>query len=458
MSFVRGIVFVLITLLIAGVLVAAGKPVAAVIWLGVWLVAVSGFHLYHLYGLDRWSMLPRQRRLPRGMGSWRQILDRLGRFTRQEAAEREETNTELERLHAAVNLLPDALVVMDRYNLVQWFNRAAEELHGIVGMRRPIDHFIRQPEFTRYLESGDYRAPLHLSLPGRPGRTFSLRLVPTPDSWRLLITRDITEQNKLDAMRRDFVANVSHEIRTPLTVVSGYIETLLDLDLPREETITHLQAARKQAVTMQRLLEDLLTLSSLENAANRPPDQEFELEPLLRGLLADARTLSAGRHTIELLLDKPVRLRGVASEIESAVRNLLTNAIRYTPQGGRITMSWASRAQAAHLTVEDTGIGIAPEHLPRLTERFYRVDRGRSRDTGGTGLGLAIVKHIAQRHDAALKFDSTLGKGTRFTLVIPRERVLPTLSRTAQGEPAAPGETPRRALEQTDAPRPAAGS
>ncbi|MBA3478134.1 MAG: PAS domain-containing sensor histidine kinase, partial [Lautropia sp.] len=245
--------------------------------------------------------------------------------------------------------------------------------------------------------------------------------------------------NKLDAMRRDFVANVSHEIRTPLTVVSGYIETLIDLDLPREETITHLAAARKQAVTMQRLLEDLLTLSSLENASNRPPDQEFELEPLLRSLLSDARTLSAGRHAIDLLIDKPVRLRGAPSEIESAVRNLLTNAIRYTPQGGRINMSWTLRARAGHLTVEDTGIGIAPEHLPRLTERFYRVDRGRSRETGGTGLGLAIVKHIAQRHDATLQFDSVLGKGTRFTLVIPLERVLPSAGGTPQDETATAG-------------------
>ena len=441
MTFVRGIVFVALALLVAAILVAAGKAMAAVGWLGACLVAVSAFHLFHLHGLARWSILPRQRPLPIGIGTWRTILDRLGRFVRQEAAEREETATELERLHAAVDLLPDALVVMDRYNLVQWFNRAAEDLHGIVGLRRPIDHFIRQPEFTRFLEAGDFRAPLQLSLPRRPGRTFLLRLVPTPDSWRLLVTRDITEQNKLDAMRRDFVANVSHEIRTPLTVVSGYIETLIDLDLPREEMLTHLHAARKQAVTMQRLLEDLLMLSSLENAANRPADQEFEIEPLLRGLLADARTLSAGRHAIELLIDKPVRLRGVPSEIESAVRNLLTNAIRYTPQGGRITMSWANRAQGAQLTVEDTGIGIAPEHLPRLTERFYRVDRGRSRDTGGTGLGLAIVKHIAQRHDALLKFDSTLGKGTRFTLAIPRERVLPLAADSAHAEPAGAGKT-----------------
>jgi len=437
MTFVRGIAFVVLAVLVAAALMAGGKAIAALVWLGACLVAVSAFHLYHLHGLDRWSVLPRQRPLPIGIGTWRTILDRLGRFVRQEAAERAETATELERLHAAVDLLPDALVVMDRYNLVQWFNRAAEDLHGIVGLRRPIDHFIRQPEFTRFLEAGDFRAPLQLALPRRPGRTFQLRLVPTPDSWRLLVTRDITEQNKLDAMRRDFVANVSHEVRTPLTVVSGYIETLIDLDLPREEMLTHLHAARKQAVTMQRLLEDLLMLSSLENAANRPADQEFEIEPLLCGLLADARTLSAGRHTIELRVDKPVRLRGVPSEIESAVRNLLTNAIRYTPQGGRISMSWVDGAQGAQLTVEDTGIGIAAEHLPRLTERFYRVDRGRSRDTGGTGLGLAIVKHIAQRHDALLKFHSNLGKGTRFTLVIPRERVVPLAAGSMAAEAAA---------------------
>ena len=238
MTFLRGTAFVVFALAVAAVLVAVGKEVAAVAWLGACLAAVSAFHLFHLRGLERWSTLPRQRQLPIGFGSWRTILDRLGRFARQEAADREESATELERLHAAVDLLPDALVVMDRYNLVQWFNRAAEDLHGIVGLRRPIDHFIRQPEFTRFLESRDYRAPLQLALPRRPGRVFSLRLVPTPDSWRLLVTRDVTEQHKLDAMRRDFVANVSHEIRTPLTVVSGYIETLIDLDLPREESIT----------------------------------------------------------------------------------------------------------------------------------------------------------------------------------------------------------------------------
>ncbi|MGE3924575.1 MAG: phosphate regulon sensor histidine kinase PhoR [Lautropia sp.] len=400
-------------------------PRAALIWLSLCLVAVCLFHLYHQRSLARWAALPRQRPMPAALGGWREPFDRLGRFVRQEAAERQATSTEIERLHAAVDLLPDALVVMDRYNLVQWFNRAAEELHGIVGTRRPIDHFIRQPEFTRYLEGGDFRTPVQVRLPTRPGRIFSIRLVSTPESYRLLITRDVTEAHQLDAMRRDFVANVSHEIRTPLTVVSGTIETLIDLDLARDEALPQLQAARKQAVTMQRLLEDLLRLSSLENAANRPADQIFEIEPLLRGLLADAQTLSGGRHAIELDCQMPSQLRGVPAEIESAVRNLLTNAIRYTPQGGRITMSWTVRADDALLAVADTGIGIAAEHLPRLAERFYRVDRARSRETGGTGLGLAIVKHIAQRHGATLAIDSMPGQGSRFALVLPHDRVLP---------------------------------
>ncbi len=434
---IRSIAASAIGLATAWFLVAYGHADIAVGLLTVLLIGVTAWHVYHQHALLRWSTLPRQRRLPMALGSWKVAFDRLGRFVREEAAEREKTHTELDRLHAAVDLLPDALVVMDRYNLVQWFNRAAEDLHGIVGTRRPIDHFIRQPEFTRYLSGAEFRAPIHLSFPGRPGRIFSLRLVSTPESYRLLITRDITEQNKLDAMRRDFVANVSHEVRTPLTVVNGTIETLIDIDLPRDEAVQHLTAARKQGATMQRLLADLLTLSSLENATNRPDDQVFPLGPLLRGLLADARALSAGRHSIELFEATHSHLRGVPAEIESAVRNLLTNAIRYTPQGGQITMTWEVRETVGRLTVADTGIGVAPEHLPRLTERFYRVDRGRSRDTGGTGLGLAIVKHNMQRHDATLTFESTIGKGTRFMLNFPLERVsVATSPKALQGSAA----------------------
>ncbi len=420
----RGLAALAAMLAAGAALAAVGWTSAALWWLAASLLGTGLLHLHYRQALNHWAALPRQRPVPNGVGTWGQVFDRLGRFARTEASEREEAATEIERMHAAVDLLPDALVVMDRYDMVQWCNRAAADLHGIIGLRRPIDHFIRQPEFTRFLEAGDFRAPVTLSLPTRPGRLFQLRMVPTPDSWRLLITRDITEQAKLDAMRRDFVANVSHEIRTPLTVISGFIETMIDLDLSRTESLEYLHTARKQTVTMQRLLEDLLTLSSLENASRRPDESRFALAPLLAAQVADANTLSAGRHRISLHCPPSAALSGVATEIESAVRNLLTNAIRYTPDGGAITVRLESRAGGATLAVEDTGIGVAPEHLPRLSERFYRVDRGRSRDTGGTGLGLAIVKHIAQRHGATLRIDSTLGRGSRFVIEFPGERIV----------------------------------
>jgi two-component system phosphate regulon sensor histidine kinase PhoR len=236
--------------------------------------------------------------------------------------------------------------------------------------------------------------------------------------------RDITEQHRVEAMRRDFVANVSHEIRTPLTVISGFIDTLIDLDLSHDQVLEYLHAARKQSATMERLLVDLLTLSALESTAASAADA-FELRPLLEAQVADARALSAGRHRIVLEADADVGLTGVAAEVETAVRNLLTNAIRYTSDQGSITVRLAVDPQTggARLSVADSGIGIAAEHLPRLTERFYRVDRGRSRDSGGTGLGLAIVKHVAQRHQAGLEIDSTPGRGSCFALVFPPRQV-----------------------------------
>lgn len=411
-------------LMAIGVLLAVvGWTTAALVWFAASLLINGAVNLRYLHALNHWAALPRQRPLPGGIGAWRQVFDRLGRFARAEASDREEAASEIDRMRAAVDLLPDALVVMDRYDIVQWCNRAASELHGIVELKRPIDHFIRQPEFTRFLEIADFRSPVTLSLPTRPGRLFQMRMVPTPDSWRLLVTRDITEAAKLDAMRRDFVANVSHEIRTPLTVVAGFIETLIDLDLSRAEQVEYLNTARKQTVTMRSLLEDLLTLSSLENATREPDGSRFALAPLLAAQVADANSLSAGRHRIGLQCPPDAELTGAATEIESAIRNLLTNAIRYTPEGGTITVRFERRAHDALLSVEDTGIGVAPEHLPRLSERFYRVDRGRSRETGGTGLGLAIVKHIAQRHGAQLRIDSTLGRGSRFAIEFPPDRV-----------------------------------
>ncbi len=236
--------------------------------------------------------------------------------------------------------------------------------------------------------------------------------------------RDITDQARLDAIRSDFVANVSHEIRTPITVIGGFAETMLELELDTGEQRRHLESIAKHSQTMQRLVEDLLTLSSLESAIDKPADETIEIDRLCSSLVADARVLSGGQHTIESDVPPGLRLLGIGAEIESAIRNLLSNAVRYTPAGGRISLEWVQKNGEGAVVVADTGIGIPAEHLPRLTERFYRVDRARSRSTGGTGLGLAIVKHIANRHGAELLIESKAGKGSRFTLRFAPARII----------------------------------
>ena len=435
----RSLVVLAAAIALASLIGIFHSPTAAALLLGAVLVVVVVFHAAHLARLNDWSALPRQREVPDGLGEWRLPLERIARFMKQEAAEHAGMLAELERVHAAVDLLPDGLVVLDRYNHVQWSNVAAQQLHGIFGTRRPIDHFVRQTEFLRYLEAEDYSEPVVLALPAAPGRIFALRVVPTGESYRLLISRDVTDATRLEQMRRDFVANVSHEIRTPLTVVGGFIETLLDVDMPEEERRRCLELARKQAGTMQRLVEDLLLLATLESATQPATHEAIDVAALLQALAADARVLSADQHAVVVQAAAgAARLLGTPSEIESAVRNLLSNAVRYTPAGGTIRVEWHTNAAGGVLSVRDTGIGIPAEHLPRLTERFYRVDRGRSRETGGTGLGLAIVKHIAQRHQATLDIQSRQGIGSTFMMRFPMARIAPRdeLSQRPAGEAA----------------------
>jgi len=386
------------------------------------LVLFGAEHLRCLIRLHRWAASPHTQELPDAWGVWGRIFNRLGMNLRQDALQREAASAELERLYAAVDQVPEGLIVLDQTDHVQWSNRAAQDLLGIFGTRRPIDHFIRHPEFIAYLAAGDFSSAVQLSLPQAPERTFALSIVPTTDTYRLLISRDVTIEVRLDQMRRDFVANVSHELRTPLTVISGFIETLLDVDLPPATQRECLETVQRQTHTMHNLVEGLLTLSTIEHASQAPPPEPIAMEPLLQMLVADMRTLSGGAHQINLSIAPPSTLLGARTEIESAIRNLILNAVRYTPSGGTITVRWQRHPTEAVLSVSDTGMGIAAEHVPRLTERFYRVDRGRSRDSGGTGLGLAIVKHVAQRHQALLHIESRLGQGSTFSLRFPLPR------------------------------------
>ncbi len=412
---------------------------AAAWWFGAAFVAFALVQTLYMARLHHWSSLPRNRALPAGIGPWRPIIMRLARFVRQETDARNELGSELERIHAAVDRLPDGLVVLDRYDHVLWANDAAEHLHGIFGTRRPIHHFIRQPELARFLQANEPDSRLRIQLPNHPGRTHELRLHRSQGGQKLLITRDVTDQAKLDAMRSDFVANVSHEIRTPITVIAGFAETLLTLELDEAARHEYLGSILKQSQTMQRLVDDLLMLSSLESGADTLAEEPLELQPLLEALLDEARALSRERHRIELELDGPRRVLAAPGELESAVRNLLTNAIRYTPDGGRISVSWRVRDGEGRLSVRDTGIGIPAEHIPRLTERFYRVDRGRSRASGGTGLGLAIVKRIMHRHQGRLDFVSAPGEGSTFTLCLPTARLLADATPPRETAAPAPG-------------------
>ncbi len=442
MIWLRAFLPTAIALLIAFALSYLVNDTMAARWLAIALVIQAVLVTLVMARLYFWAALPRQRPLPRIGGVWQPLLDRLARLVKTDRESRESLTAELEQLHRAVDRLPDGLVVLDRYDHVQWCNDAAQELHGIVGTGRPLHHFIRQPEFVNYLDGDDYSRPPVLPLPTRPGRLYELRLHRSDEHHKLLISRDLTEPARLDAMRRDFVANVSHEIRTPVTVIGGFAETLLELELPPESQREYLTTIVKQSQTMQRLVEDLLTLATLESSSAPPESERIDVHAMIRAVGSEAQALSQGRHTITYRLDGPPMVLASPVELESALRNLAINAVRYTPDNGRIEIGWRIVDNEGRLSVRDTGIGIAPEHLPRLTERFYRVDRGRSRDSGGTGLGLAIVKHIAQHHGGQLRIESKLGEGSVFTVVLPVARLIAEpssdASAAAQTAPASP--------------------
>ncbi len=317
-------------------------------------------------------------------------------------------DAEIAQRKQITNAVPDGLFLLDDSGRIVWCNQAALVMHSLDAFRdigKPISQLIRSPEFAAYLDDESLPEPIVTS----SGRTTLFHLERGSEGARLLLTRDVTDRERLDRMRRDFVANVSHELRTPLTVVGGFVETLSDLPLDEVERARYLQMIATQTGNMRRLVEDLLILARLENDQLPSEATLTDLSQIAREALADAEALSGGAHTFEAKI-APLHITGSTSELRSALGNLLSNAVRYTPAGGRIALRVFADAENHSATVEvkDSGVGISAEHLPRLTERFYRVDRSRSRETGGTGLGLAIVKHVAQRHRAKFEIESVV--------------------------------------------------
>lgn len=423
-----------VLLLVGAVATLVGMFFGAVAGLAVFsvlLLAVGVYHVGNLFKLVRWLRTPVEDAapLPRALGLWDNVFAEVNRRARSASTKQERLSAALDRFREASQAMPHGLMFLSNTNTIEWVNRQGEQQFGLDRTRdqgAPVTNIVRQPDFVRYLKEGRYAEPLIFSV-GRPiRRTLMVHIVPFSEDMRLVMSEDITQVERVEAMRRDFVANVSHEMRTPLTVVTGFLETVIDGldDLGKDDIRHYLGLAFEQSGRMQRLIQDLLTLSALETGAPVQHEEPVDVVDLLGEVVQEAEAVSAGRHTIALECATHARLLGNAKELYSVFANLAINAVRYTPAGGHIRIGWRQRGAVVDYVVEDDGIGIAPEHIPRLTERFYRVDRGRSRETGGTGLGLAIVKHVLSRHQGDLLIESEPGHGSRFTASFPARRLV----------------------------------
>ncbi|MFZ4535206.1 phosphate regulon sensor histidine kinase PhoR [Propionivibrio sp.] len=388
------------------------------------LLLMLCWHLLHLRQLMGWLEGPLDNPLPRGRGVWEIAFAGLHRRVRVRLDQQQSLSETLKRFMRAFEALPDGVIAYDRHRHIDWINERAEThfaLSAATDRGQALTNLIRHPDFVSYLDSGSYVEPLIYRGGRVDGMTLMLQIIPYGNDQNLLVSRDISQIERTETMRRDFIANVSHELKTPLTVVAGFSEMLSDdYEAYGEAEIKHyLALICEQNARMKRLIEDLLTLSALESGGLAQNEERVEMAPTLNSILAEVRALSAGRHQITLTVETPSVLGGCANELRSAFSNLAGNAVRYTPPGGRIDLIWREYQGFGEFVVADSGIGIAAQHLPRLTERFYRVDRSRSRETGGTGLGLAIVKHVLTRHHATLEIESEPGKGSRFTARFP---------------------------------------
>ena len=425
---------ILVALSLAGLATwpLAGATAAMAVFAAGLLVVVIA-HYRHIAILRRWLRDPVPEAVPHGWGEWDRVYADLYRLLRHQRQSESQLSATLEDFRLAGAAMPDGMVILDAQDRIEWCNPTAESHFGLDRRRdagQGITNLVRQPQFIDYLQAQNFGEPFVLRQARGPDFILSVQLVPYGDRQKLMISRDVTDLERVETMRRDFIANVSHELRTPLTVLGGFLETIMDLKAADGELLRRsLPLMREQTLRMQRLVEDLLTLSRLETSHNPPREEPVNVPGLARALYHDALALSAGRHRIALDVAADEWLLASEEELRSAFSNLVSNAVRYTPEGGEVTIAWQRRGPEAVFSVRDTGIGIDAQHLPRLTERFYRVDRSRSRETGGTGLGLAIVKHVLNRHQARLDIASEPARGSTFSALFPPERMIAPVAR-----------------------------
>jgi two-component system phosphate regulon sensor histidine kinase PhoR len=390
------------------------------------VVAYLGLQLFRLHQLDRWLRNRSRLDPPDASGLWGDVVALVVRLHRRKKFHKQRLVETFRELRRSTASMPDGVVTLNVENEIVWFNRTAGELLGLhrridTGLR--IANLIRHPDFQRYLAAEQYAQPIVFQPSAATERWLSLQLVPYGEGQKLLFVRDVTRQNRLETMRRDFVANASHELRSPLTVIAGYLETLASDPGIDAELQPPLQEMRRQTERMTQIIDDLLVLSRLESDEGEVAGSPVDVGGLLALLRKDAEARPQRPAEISLSLESDLQIIGDEGQLHSAFSNLLDNAIKYTPANGRVALRFWADDDGACVSVSDTGIGIASEHLPRLTERFYRVDAGRARQTGGSGLGLAIVKHVLQRHGATLDVESVVGRGSTFTCRFPPRRL-----------------------------------
>ena len=410
---------------LAGVLAGAilGRP-----WLGMAL-ALTGYLLWHLvmlYRVEWWLQHRSVADPPETRGVWGTVISLIARLHRRKRFHKLRFVQLMRQLQQSTAALPNGVVILNEQREIVWFNRMAARLLGLraasdLGVR--IENLLREPAFGHYLHKGDYANPVVVRRSSPQDSYLSVQLVAYGDGQQLLLVADVSRQMRLEAVRRDFVANASHELRSPLTVISGYLETLGQDPALDADFAAPIAEMRRQAARMNAIVRDLLELSRLEETDERAGGEPLDVPALMALLRRDVLARPVHPHEVRVRIDSHAALIGKESEIHSAFANLVDNAAKYTPPDGSLEMRWWCDREGGHFSVTDTGIGIPAEHLPRLTERFYRVDPGRSRATGGSGLGLAIVKHVLQRHGAELEIHSVPGKGSTFTCHFPPERI-----------------------------------
>lgn len=404
------------------------------------LVAVLSalcWNYYNQLRLSHWLWIDRSMTPPPGRGSWEPLLYGLYQMQLRSRRRRRELAVLIKRFRSGAESLPDAIVITTEEGGIIWCNRLAQHL---LGLRWPDDsgqnvlNLLRYPEFSRYMQSKVFERPLTLQL--NNGHHVEFRLMPYSEGQTMMVVRDVTQMHQLEGARRNFFANVSHELRTPLTVLQGYLEMMHDGPMDGPPQAKALNTMQEQTRRMDGLVKQLLTLSRIEAAAAINLNEKVDIPLMLRVLQREAQTLSQGRHEIVFRVNEQLKVFGNEEQLRSAVSNLVYNAINHTPEGTRIEVTWQRTSQGAQFQVSDNGPGIAPEHLPRLTERFYRVDKARSRQTGGSGLGLAIVKHALSHHDTRLEILSDLGAGSRFLFTLPNRLIVTAPSSQPHSTPS----------------------